>query len=91
MSDVVKSMGGSVLQNCESTGPNGLNGLKPEGKPETMSQWYIKNNCTHARCPKDCIPYPQPFVWLGDAYCGRCWFMHHGMSAMIPCSPKVCE
>ena len=56
----------------------------------TYRDWCMERGVSHAHCKMEC-EHPQPFVLEGELFCGRCFHLDDRISAMIPCTPEVCE
>lgn len=52
--------------------------------------WLAERGVTHAHCQYECSK-PQPFLLDGILVCGKCATLHGVISAMIPCTPDVCN
>jgi hypothetical protein len=55
-----------------------------DARKRELEQWYARHYATHAHCKFEC-EHPQPFVWRGVLYCGRCWFVDKILTRMTPC------
>jgi len=45
---------------------------------------------SHSHCPYE-HEHPQPFMKDGDEICGRCYFVEHIITIMVPCTPEICN
>jgi len=54
-------------------------------------RWCKEHGCDHGHCPI-CPPgeHPQPFLHVGELYCGRCEHVDGALVRMVPCTPENC-
>lgn len=57
---------------------------------DSYQKWCKFFNCDHAHCKYNCEK-PQPFMYNGILFCGKCWYERRKLVICIACMPEVCK